>query len=364
MRLLFTRFPLESALGGAEVQTLSLMEGLRNKGHEVIFLGSCPVLLEETGKLKMKNEKLKMGSPPVTKWGAVSFLWRKGGMRKKLESALEKIGNIDAILMLSLSEKILLTPIALKRGIKVIWIEHDRIGPWLTKNPWLPKLKKMSGQITTVSVSELSQKLYINLGFDPDHTIAIPDGVDPDRFGPAPGPRLQQKLLRIGCIARLTKDKGVDILIETIKDYPGASLRILGKGGEENALRALITKLNLNDRVAIENEVPDLGAFYHSLDLLILPSREHDPFGMVAAEAMMLGIPVIVTDACGIADYLTSGTDALVVEAGSTRALSEAIFTMSDHETRTRVAQAGKQTAEREFTLEKMVDRYEQLLTL
>src|SRR5262245_15941040 len=74
MHILFTRFPLESRMGGAEVQTLVLMKGLRDRGHDVMFLGSCHVLLEETGKLRIENKKLKIGPPPVTKWHVVNFL--------------------------------------------------------------------------------------------------------------------------------------------------------------------------------------------------------------------------------------------------------------------------------------------------
>lgn len=357
MKILFTRFPLESALGGAEIQTLSLMQGLRDRGHEVSFLGSCPVLLEQTG-----GEKLEIGPPPVTKWGAISFLWRKGTMKKKLEQAVEKMGNIDAILMLSLSEKILLTPYALKKGIKVIWIEHDTVGRWLTKNPSLPKLKKMSSQVTTVGVSDLSRRHYVDLGFDPEHTIAIPDGVDPQRFEPSATPRTNQKLLRVGCVSRLSHEKGIDLLIGAMKDNVGASLRILGWGDGENAYRTLIEKNNLGNRVSIETGI-DIGEFYKSIDLLVLPSRQHDPFGMVAAEAMMLGIPVIVTDACGIAGYLTNGNDATVVKAGSREALSEAISSMSDPEKRSRIALAGKEKAQSDFTVGKMVDAYENLIT-
>ncbi len=84
MRILFTRFPLESIYGGAEMQTLSLMKGLRERGHEVAFLGSCQVLLEKAISYQLSAIRLDIGSPPVTKWGAVSFLWRHNRMRKKL----------------------------------------------------------------------------------------------------------------------------------------------------------------------------------------------------------------------------------------------------------------------------------------
>jgi glycosyltransferase involved in cell wall biosynthesis len=76
-----------------------------------------------------------------------------------------------------------------------------------------------------------------------------------------------------------------------------------------------------------------------------------------------LGIPVIVTDVCGITSYLHDGNDAIVVPAGSCEALSEAISSMSNPERRSRIALAGKTKAHADFTVEKMVDRYEELLT-
>src|SRR3989344_9112693 len=166
MRILFTRFPLESHFGGAEVQTLSLMKGLKERGHEVSFLGSCEVLLKRTRELGMRNWELGIGPPPVTKWGAVSFLWRKRHMQRKLVHEVKQIMLRDGspegnppqhdkiIFMLSFSEKLLLTKWAVAQGIKVFWIEHDSVGRWLTKNPWLPKLRKLSELVTTVVVSD------------------------------------------------------------------------------------------------------------------------------------------------------------------------------------------------------------------
>ena len=92
MHVLFTRFPLESRFGGAEVQTLNVMKGLLERGHEVRFVGSCPTLLQAIGNKRREVvvKKLDIGPPPVTKWGVISFVWRKGEMKKKLISALEQ----------------------------------------------------------------------------------------------------------------------------------------------------------------------------------------------------------------------------------------------------------------------------------
>jgi len=115
-------------------------------------------------------------------------------------------------------------------------------------------------------------------------------------------------------------------------------------------------------RITLQHSVPNLDTFMSSLDVLVLASTDHDPFGLVAAEAMMRGIPVIVTDQCGIADYLTDGSDALIVEAGSSGALTDAIARLCDTRFRNTLSERGLKTAKRLFSLEKMVDAYSDAL--
>ncbi len=389
MRILFTRFPLESTLGGAEIQTLSLMEGLRKNGHEVRFLGSCPVLLEECAKRRIPSAKLQIGEPPVTKGGSISFLWRKKRMRENLIAALEQLGDIDAMFMLSLSEKLLITDWATTKGIHVFWIEHDRVGRWLTRNPWLPRLRRLSRQATTIVVSELSKKMYLGLGWKEENMVVIPNGVDVGRMTKDEGRRTKESIklqvasskppMRLGCIARLSREKGVDLLVKAVQEIPNVTLSIIGKGPEEAKIRGLI-KINekrkrkndvksrgdhvalleqTNKRTNVYSKTLNLSDFYNTIDILILPSRDHDPFGMVAAEAMMLGIPVVVTDACGIGGYLRDGEDAVIVKAGSETSLAEGITRLLDPQNRQRIGEEGKKTAEKLFSVEKMVQSYE-----
>jgi len=368
MNILFTRFPLESRFGGAEVQTIALMRGLRSRGHRVAFLGSCPTLLQECRKLAVPAAELEIGPPPVTPWTAVSFLWRQFSMRAKLKRALKEIGPLDAICMLSLSEKLLLTPIAKDEKIRVFWIEHDRVGRWLTMNPWLSKLRRLSHLATTIVVSELSSMIYLRLGWDDKRLIAIPNGVARPT---SCSKKTTNGTFRIGCIARLSRDKGVDLLIEAVRNIPSVSLTIVGTGREEQRLRSLIESPNSptaqqpnSPAISLLAHLPDLSAFFSSIDLLVLPSRVHDPFGLVAAEAIMAGIPVIVTDACGIASYLKDKSDAYIVQAGSLSALRTAIEELRhDPEKRRALAEAGKRTAEELFSVDRMVDHYTRLLS-
>ncbi len=362
MRILFTRFPLESAFGGAEVQTVSLMKGLREHGHEVAFLGSCPVLLKEASTLGFPTTTLHIGPPPVTMWGAISFTWRRLRMKRELLSRLTA-QRYDAVCMLSMTEKLLATEALSENGTRVFWIEHDRIGRWLRRNPWLSTLRRAACFATTITVSGLSRSMMIGLGWEEGKTVAIPNGVAVERFGNVQKTARGRAPYHVGCVARLTEDKGVDVLIDAVTDLPESTLTIIGRGREEGFLRKVIEERTLGERVHIIGNTEDLGAFYASLDVLVLPSRDHDPFGLVAAEAMAVGVPVIVTNACGIAASLQNGEDALIVRAGSSKALLQALETMfHDAQARESIARKGREKAQSDFTVKRMVDQYESLM--
>jgi glycosyltransferase involved in cell wall biosynthesis len=377
MNILFTRFPLESANGGAENQTMWLAQGLKEKGHVVSFLGSCPVLSKRFSDAGFSSTQLNIGEPPVTKWGVISFFWRKKKMQRLLIERLEefRIQNSEfCILMLSLSEKLLLTLWCKQQGIPVFWIEHDRIGSWLSKNPWLGALKKASQFATIICVSELSRKMYLDLGFSADRVIAIPNGIPvPDMrhemrdMSRMASSRLTSHIseLQIGCVSRLSREKGVDVLIQSIATLPEVTLKIVGKGPDEGYVRTLIaedTKRIGDERIHLQSNVENLSAFYESLDAFVLPSSDHDPFGLVAAEAMARGIPTIITSACGIASSLQPG-EALIADAGSTESLNQNIQQMFDPTRRAALAEAGLNAVTSRLTLEQMVKSYEKLLS-
>lgn len=364
MRILFTRFPLESALGGAEIQTLALMEGLRARGHEVSFLGSCPTLLQLAREAGFAARELSIGAPPVSATLATSFGWRQRRMKAALGQALADLPDFDAVCMLSLSEKLLLTKPLAARGVRVLWIEHDRLGRWLKLNPWRPHLKRLASLATTVAVSELSRRLYLEMGWPADRTVAIGNGIDTDRFAVIPLPPARTGPLQVGCIARLTRDKGVDLLVEAIAGLPEMFLTLVGTGRDEAEVRSALAAARARGTDAVLLAPPiDTAEFLRERDVLVLPSRDHDPFGLVAAEAMAAGRAVVVTDACGIAGELRDGVDALIVPAGSAAALRAALVRLRDsEELRLRLCDNARQTALARFGLVPMVEAYERVL--
>lgn len=362
-RILVTRFPYESRFGGEEVHTLRLMEELDDLGHEAFFLGSCPVLLREFRERSFVSKRAWLGKPPVTKgWLLLftllsPFLFVKAGwMLRKAR----KQWNVDTVYMLSLGEKLLMTPWAKFFKMRVLWLEHARIGRWITKNPWRVIYRRWSKGVTTVVTSRAMVKHVAPLA---KKVVAISCGVMTDEARPLEGEVADflKGGFAIGTVARLTADKGVDILVHLVHGKPDVRLVIVGNG----PLKKAIEKAGCAEQILIVPSLPrgQLTSFYKALDLFVLASTEMDPFGMVAAEAMSVGTPVLMTAKCGISEDLVDGRDALIVEPRRSE-LDKALKKVLRHpELLDELGERGQKFVQKHYRLDSMVARFEALLT-
>lgn len=138
----------------------------------------------------------------------------------------------------------------------------------------------------------------------------------------------------VACVARLNEWKGQDVLIDAAAilapDIPHLQVRLVGDvyRGETEHRRALeeqVDRLGLHHVVRFEGERRDAHALIGTSDLLVLPSKRAEPFGMVLIEAMLLGRPVIATRAGGPTEIIDHGIDGLLVEPGDAAQLASAI---------------------------------------
>lgn len=174
---------------------------------------------------------------------------------------------------------------------------------------WL--LEKLAAQsvaqarlVTCPNQTELDEG--VNLGAWPrSMAVVVPNGVDTSHF--RPGDRASARAASnlptdariIGVVARLTTEKGVDLAIQALSLLPGFRLAICGDGPERESLEALVRELNLAGRVHWLGKVADMAALYPAFDLLMVPSRT-EAHGLVAAEAMACGIPVVAARVGGL----------------------------------------------------------------
>jgi glycosyltransferase involved in cell wall biosynthesis len=189
-----------------------------------------------------------------------------------------------------------------------------------------------------IVLSEQSHGEVTPLGFPADRIVKIPGGVDTERFVPASdkaGLRrelgLPQDRQILFSVRRLAPRMGLDRLIQAMPEIrahcPDACLVIGGKGPEEARLRQLIQTLNLEPHVRLLGFIPTdkLAAHYQAADLFVLPTLALEGFGLVTAEALACGLPVIGTPVGATPEILTPLDPRLVASNTEPHGLAEAV---------------------------------------
>ncbi|MBV9832458.1 MAG: glycosyltransferase family 4 protein, partial [Marmoricola sp.] len=101
---------------------------------------------------------------------------------------------------------------------------------------------------------------------------------------------------------------------------------------------ALVRAMWHADSVEVVGEVEDAHAYLESADVVVMPSDNPEPFGLVAIEAFARGRPVIGSDAGGLADIVEHGRTGWLYPAGDAEALAGLIAGL----TRDAVREAGR----------------------
>jgi len=156
--------------------------------------------------------------------------------------------------------------------------------------------------------------------------------------------------------------KGLDYLIEAMGKVEKIRLLIVGQGPLEKAHQAQVERLGLQERVIFLGKVPDyrLKVLYHACQCLILPSvARAEAFGMVLAEAMACGKPVVSTElSTGTSFINRDGETGFVVPPGNVSALAERIERLVwDRRLREVLGSKARQWVDQECRKETVIDR-------
>ena len=169
--------------------------------------------------------------------------------------------------------------------------------------------------------------------------------------------------------SRLTTRKGIHDLIpalarlqETVPKMRGeVFLLVAGEGPERLALEAQ-AEAALPRQYRFLGFVPNMTTVYQAADIFALPSYE-ESFGLAYAEAAIHSLPVVGTTVGGVPETVLQGKTGLLVPPGDISRLEEALYTLWQSPTkRTAMGQLAKRRADRDFTLNRMADRYLQVL--
>jgi len=180
-----------------------------------------------------------------------------------------------------------------------------------------------------VAVSGHGRKVLEARGVPTGRIRVVPPGFD--RLSPPPGApprRMPSGGVRALCVAQWIPRKGILDLVRTWTraPRPNATLELIGETEADPAYaRAVRAAAGSDPSVVVRGPVSDadLAAAYASSDLFVLPSR-YEGYGIVYAEALRFGLPVIACDVGPVPDVMGRGT-ALLVPPGDERALADAL---------------------------------------
>jgi len=177
----------------------------------------------------------------------------------------------------------------------------------------------------------------------------IPTGVDVARFADGDGNGLRrrvgvpQEAFVIGYVGRLAQEKNLELLTravcEALKSLDRGRFLVVGSGESEDAMRRILTESGLSGRAHFAGTLTgrSLVDAYHAMDVFVFASRSETQ-GMVLAEAMAAGRPVVALDAPGARELVHDGRNGRLLPDEDTAAFAEAIRWLAALSPRARAA--------------------------
>ncbi|WP_370949023.1 glycosyltransferase [Amycolatopsis sp. cg5] len=284
------------------------VRALRDAGHEVV------VTLPQDGPLASALGEVVVCPVPVLRKAALRPSGLIGLLRETASSLRPMVRLIRThrpdVLYVNTVTVPLWLPLARLFGTRVLAHVHeaeDGVAAPIRVALAAPLLAAHTVVVNSLATGEVLHRALPSLAA---RTRLIYNGVPGAPVTPVPGPGL-----RIVLVGRISPRKGTDVAVRALallrRDGIDATLDLVGSifpGYEwfSDELDALIKDGDLAGSVRLSGFRDDVWDAYAHADVAIVPSRV-EPFGNTAVEAQLAGVPVIVTDAQGLPETVSSG---------------------------------------------------------
>jgi glycosyltransferase involved in cell wall biosynthesis len=211
-----------------------------------------------------------------------------------------------------------------------------------------------------ICVSEAVRSALLHHGISIERAPVIPNGVSL----PPPIEREVRDRVTVAFIGRLTREKGIDLLIEAWDaliaekrlNAPG-TLRLVIAG--DGPLRRVVEQWvdRTGSQALYLGYVEDVNPVYADADFVVIPSRSEGQ-SLTALEAMSHGLPVIAASVGGLREVVLDNVTGLLIPPESPRALADTISALArDRDLRGEMASDARARAEVHYSLGQCLDR-------
>lgn len=206
----------------------------------------------------------------------------------------------------------------------------------------------------------------------------ILNGVDEDRLRGHSGAEVRS-LVGAGAdeviftlVGRINRWKGQAVFLDAAERLAAESekARFVLAGdsfaGQEGLTEAVDRRIRSSDflrgRATRLPHVPEVGGVYAASDVVVVPSTEPEPFGLVAAEAMAAGLPVVASRIGALPEIVEEGRTGLLIRPGAADALLSAMRELVASPTlRTEMGRRGRERFDRRFRVERYTREFNEL---
>ena len=236
---------------------------------------------------------------------------------------------------------------------------HDETQRYINDTEWM-----LTYEATEVIVNSNFMKGHIQglFGLPFDKINVIPNGINITSFNNVErdydfrrqyAADNEKIILYVG---RLVYEKGIQHLISAmpkiLNGYNDTKLIIAGKGGMLDELKAQADSMGIGHKVYFTGylNTKQVQKMYKCADIAVFPSI-YEPFGIVALEAMLAGVPTVVSDVGGLNEIVSHGVDGMKSYAGNSNSIADSILTLLyDHQLSTNVAKNAKKKVKEEYS--------------
>lgn len=221
------------------------------------------------------------------------------------------------------------------------------------------------------SNKELQECISILPNLNKDKVELIPNGIDLDNDSNLPnkGEFRKKYLIKnnekiILALGRIHEIKGFDLLIESFNILCAkiGNVKLVIAGPDEGYLSVLcsiVDKLNLNDKVIFTGPLygNDKIEAYIDANIFVLPSR-YESFGNVVLEACKFGLPPVITNNCGVSEWITND-QGMVVEYDKNELYASMYKLLINEELRIKMGENCKKLIFDKFSLDNVFGKLE-----